>query len=144
MPTEEQGTGLSLNSGASINVPMWNGTPKECGEVWTLRKGERVASCHLWTHPLGGEVRLTVDGLWCRGETHRDGRALIDAALEFRKQSETKGVVIGAVCISLPLADSSGSASRQRVTSSLALSRVGCAGQYLVQQATPARPNGSL
>ena len=29
---------------ASINVPMWNGTPKECGEVWALRKGERVAS----------------------------------------------------------------------------------------------------
>jgi hypothetical protein len=77
--------------GASLNVPMWNGAPKECGDVWTLRKGERVASCRLWTHPLGGEVRLEVDGLWCRGETHREGLALLDVAMAWRSQFEGKG-----------------------------------------------------
>ncbi len=76
---------------ASINFPPWNGEPRECGEVWTLHKGERVASCHLWTHPLGGEARLDVDGLWCRGETHAEGLALIDAALAWRAQFQAKG-----------------------------------------------------
>lgn len=50
-----------------------------------------MASCDLWTHPLRWEARLTVDGAWVRGETHRDGRALVDAALEWRKQFEGKG-----------------------------------------------------
>jgi hypothetical protein len=61
----------SRSRGASINLPPWNGTPKEWQEVWALRKGERVCVLPFWTHPLGGEVRLEVDGLWCRGETHR-------------------------------------------------------------------------
>ncbi len=46
----------------------WDGTPRECGEVWTLRKGSRVASCRLVTHPKGGEAVLVVDGDWVRGE----------------------------------------------------------------------------
>jgi hypothetical protein len=28
---------------------------REAGEVRTLRKGQPVASCHLYTHPLGAE-----------------------------------------------------------------------------------------
>lgn len=78
-------------TGASVNVPLWDGEPKEAGEVWTLRKGSRVASCHLWTHPKGGEARLTVDGEWYRGEALSDGLALVDLALEWRKQFEAKG-----------------------------------------------------
>ena len=50
-----------------------------------------MASCHLWTHPRGGEVRLEVDGLWCRGETHRNSLALLDLALEWRTAFEAKG-----------------------------------------------------
>lgn len=49
------------NANASVNIPNWDGTPREAGEVWTLRKGSRVATCHLWTHPKGGEAKLTVD-----------------------------------------------------------------------------------
>ncbi len=56
------------NVNASINIPEWDGTPRECGEVWTLRKGSRVASCRLVTNPRGGEAKLTVDGDWVRGE----------------------------------------------------------------------------
>ena len=39
------------SGGAPVNLPMWNGEPKECGGCWTLRKDKRVASCHLFTHP---------------------------------------------------------------------------------------------
>jgi hypothetical protein len=76
---------------ASVTIPLWDGGPRAVGEVWTLRKGERVASCHLWTHPTGGEARLTVDGEWQRGEALSDGLALVDLALEWRQQFEGKG-----------------------------------------------------
>jgi hypothetical protein len=76
---------------ASINLPPWTGNPIETAEVWTLRKGERVATCRLWSNPLGGEVRLEVDGLWCRGETHREALALLDVALEWQRKFGAKG-----------------------------------------------------
>ena len=59
-----------------INIPIWNGTPTEVGEEWTLRKGSRAASCHLWTHRKGGEARLTVDVDWHRGSLAVGGRTL--------------------------------------------------------------------
>ena len=68
----------------SINVPPFDGEPKQASEVWTLRKGKRVASCHLWTHPIGAEARITVDGAWYRGEARRDGLALVDLALAWK------------------------------------------------------------
>jgi hypothetical protein len=36
---------------APINIPPYFDRPREAGEVWTLRKGGRVATCHFWTHP---------------------------------------------------------------------------------------------
>jgi hypothetical protein len=78
-------------SGPSINVPMWDGRPREAGELWTLRKGTRVASCHLWTHPYGGEVRATIDGELWRSEAGRDGMALVNLALGWKAQFQEKG-----------------------------------------------------
>ncbi len=75
---------------ASINVPEWDGRAREAGEVWRLRKGSRVAVCALWTHPKGGEARITVDGEWQRGEAGR-GLALVDLALEWKQQFQVKG-----------------------------------------------------
>lgn len=49
------------------------------------------AVCHLWTHPSGGEARLTVDGEWHRGEAGRDGLALVDVALGWKQQFQAKG-----------------------------------------------------
>ncbi len=59
--------------------------------VWTLHKGHRMASCHLWTHPLGGGVRLEVDDEWVRGETHREGLKLLEVALSWQKSFASKG-----------------------------------------------------
>lgn len=74
-----------------VNFPSWDGTPREIAEVWTLRGGSRVASCHLWTHPKRGEIRLTVDNEWHRGEALNDALALVDLALEWKQQFERKG-----------------------------------------------------
>jgi len=41
------------------------------GEVWTLRKGSRVAVCRLTTHPIGGDVRLEIDGEMLRTGAER-------------------------------------------------------------------------
>lgn len=60
-------------------------------EVWTLTKGQRIARCSLWTHPKGGEARLTVDGEWHRGEARNEGMALLDVAFDWRTQFEGRG-----------------------------------------------------
>jgi len=46
--------------------------------LWTLRKGQRTAVCAQALHPLGLELRLTVDGETLRTEVARsveEGRA---------------------------------------------------------------------
>jgi hypothetical protein len=73
-----------MSNGASVNLTEWDGRPRAIEDVWRLRKGDRVAACSLWTHPSGGEARLTVDGEWHRGEAGRDGLALIDLALGWK------------------------------------------------------------
>jgi hypothetical protein len=45
----------------------------------------------LFSHPIGAEVRLDVDGEMSRTEAGRDGQALLDLALEWREQFEVKG-----------------------------------------------------
>lgn len=78
-------------AGALVNIPPWDGTPREVVEVWTVRKGTRVATCHFGTHPKGGEARLTIDGEWQRGSVAVNGRTLLDLALDWKLQFEEKG-----------------------------------------------------
>ena len=78
--------------GESINIPKFDGKPREVAEVWRLSKGNRSASCAIWTHPTRkGETRLTVDGELHRSEALHDGLALVDLALEWKQQFEAKG-----------------------------------------------------
>lgn len=97
LPVHDEGDGVGMlqlrHDCQTINLPAWDGTARKMGEVWTLRKGNRVASCHVWTHPKGDEVRLTVDGDWHRGEALRGGLALLDVALEWRNSLRRKVAV---------------------------------------------------
>ena len=74
-----------------IELGKWSGTPISGGEIWTLRKGGHVALCELWTHPLGREIRVTIDGEWQRGEAFRSMSELLDTATEWKKSFEAKG-----------------------------------------------------
>lgn len=74
-----------------INIPPFYERSQEVALVWTLRKGKRVAECHLWTYPSGGEARVTVDGEWQRGAAGRDGLALVELALEWKAAFIAKG-----------------------------------------------------
>lgn len=69
----------------------WDGTPRDCGEIWRLRKGARVAVCRLFSHPIGAEVRLDVDGELLKSEARCDGLVLLDLALEWGEQAKGKG-----------------------------------------------------
>jgi len=72
-------------------LPLWDGQAQAMGEAWTLRKGPRVAVCHLWTHPIGGEARLEVDGELLRTEAGRAWAPLVELALTWRDQFMAKG-----------------------------------------------------
>ena len=60
--------------------------------VWTLHKRKHTAECSLWTHPIGGEIRLEAAGDFVRSEAGRDGMALIDLAMQWRQQFIEKGL----------------------------------------------------
>jgi hypothetical protein len=57
----------------------WDGAARDCGEIWRLTLRDCLAVCRLYSHPLGGEVRLDLDGEMSRTEAGRDGQ---DAACE--------------------------------------------------------------
>lgn len=47
-------------------LPEWDGQARDMG------KGSRMAVCRLTTHPIGGEVRLDVDGEMLRTGAERE------------------------------------------------------------------------
>ena len=75
----------------TANVPPWDGTPREAFEVWRLSKDGRHTVCAVWTHPIGAEARVSVDGELRRSEAKRDVMALVIAALDWKAQFQEKG-----------------------------------------------------
>ena len=74
-----------------INIPVWDGTMRDVAEVFRLQKDQRTAVCTLVTHPIGGKVRVMVDGELVRGEARRVGLELVDRGLEWKQQFQEKG-----------------------------------------------------
>ena len=44
-----------------LNFSPWEGRTLQLADVRTRRKGPHVAVCSLWKHPVGGEIRITVE-----------------------------------------------------------------------------------
>jgi hypothetical protein len=40
----------------------WRGEPRHMGDAFVLKKGQRTATCAIWSHPFGWELRLTAAG----------------------------------------------------------------------------------
>jgi hypothetical protein len=74
-----------------IKIPEYYERPQSVTRVWTLGKGKRKAICELWTHPIGGEIRVEVAGEFVRSEAGLDGLTLIDLAVQWRQQFVEKG-----------------------------------------------------
>jgi hypothetical protein len=64
---------------------------RECGDVWLLRRGTHAAVCTLFTHPLGTEVRITLDGEILFTEAVRNGLALADLAPDCNNSLRRRG-----------------------------------------------------
>lgn len=77
--------------GASFNVPMYDGQPREYNLIWTMTKGGKTARCAMWTHPIGAELRVSVGGELVNSEARRDILALVDMSVEWQKQFHDKG-----------------------------------------------------
>jgi hypothetical protein len=60
----------------------------ELSQIWGSL---HVAVCAFWTHPIGGEVRVEVDGELMRSEARRDGAALFELSEQWRIQFQEKG-----------------------------------------------------
>jgi hypothetical protein len=63
----------------------------ERAEVWRLRKGQREARCSVAPHPLGFELRCTVDGEMLRTQVYRDAGSLELDAIAWREAFKTTG-----------------------------------------------------
>jgi hypothetical protein len=50
------------NDGQPLKIPAWDGVSRQVAELWRMQKNGQSAICSIWTHPEGGELRLTVDG----------------------------------------------------------------------------------
>ena len=74
-----------------VNIPEYWERPQHVSQIWRLSKGRHFATCELWTHPVDGEIRIEVSGEFVRSEAGRDGLALIELALQWRKQFLEKG-----------------------------------------------------
>lgn len=67
------------------------GRAKDLGDLWRLEKNGRQAICVLVGHPLGQEVRVTVDGDFKRSAVFKDSKEMIDTMDEWRRLFEANG-----------------------------------------------------
>jgi 4'-phosphopantetheinyl transferase EntD len=59
--------------------------------LWALVKGRRRAGCVLWSHPLGLELRVSVDGHEYLTQVHREREAALGHAEDLRAQLARRG-----------------------------------------------------
>jgi hypothetical protein len=69
----------------------WNHDPAEMGELWTLREGDFVARCAVWSHVFGHEVRLMAGGELLRSQVWRSTNEILDANEQWRAAMVAKG-----------------------------------------------------
>ena len=74
-----------------LNLPPWDGRSRPVAFVWRLAKGRHYATCKLWTHPIGAELRITTAREFVRSEAGQDALVLIELAERWRQRWEEKG-----------------------------------------------------
>ncbi len=70
----------------------WNtGKPKHLGDLWTLHKNGRTATCILRGHPIGCEAWVEVDGDFKRSAAFKQGAEAIATADGWRQAFQDNG-----------------------------------------------------
>jgi len=80
---------------ATCNASNWNGQPTVLGDLFRVTKtrGDKQleAACRLWTHQLGWEVRLEINGDLQRSEVFRSQDDVLTAGETWKAAMIEKG-----------------------------------------------------
>jgi hypothetical protein len=82
---------------ATLQREHWNGQPTHLGDLFRVSKmrGDKqlAAVCKLWTHALGWEVRLEINGDLQRSEVFRSQDDVLNAGETWKAAMVEKGWV---------------------------------------------------
>ena len=80
---------------AALQREHWNGQPTDLGDLFRVRKARSddtlSAVCKLWTHALGWEVRLEINGDLQRSEVLRSQDDVLTAGEMWKAAMIEKG-----------------------------------------------------
>jgi hypothetical protein len=73
--------------------PDWYGEPKALGELFTLRKVNTIATCQLWSHQFGFELRLVMSpqAELLRSQVCRSDEEILTASEQWKAALIEKG-----------------------------------------------------
>ena len=75
-----------------IQREIWNGNPEQLRELFSLAKaGRAMAVCSLWSHQLGWELRLAVNGSLVRSQVMRSAESIDSTAEDWRSVMLAEG-----------------------------------------------------
>ena len=81
---------------ATLQREHWNGQPTYLGDLFCVSKarGDKtlIAACKLWTHALGWEVRLEINGDLQRSEVLRTQDDVLTAGEMWKAATLEKGL----------------------------------------------------
>src|SRR5262249_52015300 len=52
----------TLGAMSTVQPEFWSSPQEQLSVAWTLVHDRRTAECTIWSHPLGWELRVTVNG----------------------------------------------------------------------------------
>ncbi len=73
-----------------IQRSIWSGTPVEEATWWTLRKDARTATCRMFSHEFGHELRLEVAGELVASQVCRGDDEILACQEQWRAGLEAK------------------------------------------------------
>ena len=74
-----------------LQRPDWTGEPVRLGPMWTLAKGRRTATCELWTHQLGWELKLASGATLLQSQVCRAQDDVLDTHEAWKAAMRAKG-----------------------------------------------------
>jgi len=70
---------------------FWSGPQERLATAWTLFHQHRTAECAMWSHPLGWELRLTVNGSMIQTQITHSYKQVVEAGTAWRRMFRDAG-----------------------------------------------------
>jgi hypothetical protein len=69
----------------------WIDEQADLGDAWTLRKGDKVARCVLWSHLFGWKLKLTIADEFIRTQVCRSSEEILNTHEAWKAAMLEKG-----------------------------------------------------